>query len=222
MILDSELLRQYAVTHSEGAFTELVRRHVNLVYSSALRQVNGDTHLAQDVTQTVFANLARKASALSQREVLTGWLYTSTHFAAAKAVRTERRRNAHEHEAHIMQELTRSPAPDFEWQQLRPVLDEVMHELNDLDRDAVLMRYFESRPLAEIGLRLGLSESAARKRVDRALEKLRGFSVEARYSDDGSIGERAFSQCSSSRSRGAGRRTDKRVARQHFGRNRNT
>src|SRR5687767_9507186 len=87
MRLDSELLALYAETASEEAFSELVRRHLDLVYSAALRQVNGDTHLAQDVAQTVFTDLARKAAALSQRPVLTGWLYTSTHFAAAKAVR---------------------------------------------------------------------------------------------------------------------------------------
>lgn len=96
---DSELLSLYAETGSEEAFAEVVRRHVDLVYSAALRQVNGDSHLAHDVAQAVFTDLARKATALCKREVLTGWLYTSTHFAAAKAVRAERRRRTHEQEA---------------------------------------------------------------------------------------------------------------------------
>ncbi len=175
MTRDSELLRSYAEKGSEEAFAELVRRYLNLVYSAALRQVNGDTHLAQDVTQTVFADLARKAAALSQRQVLAGWLFTSTHFAAAKVVRTERRRQTHEQEAHAMEELLRSPASGSDWETLRPVLDKVMHELKESDRNAILMRYFENRQLADIGERLGLSEDAARKKVDRALEKLRTF-----------------------------------------------
>src|SRR5579863_2775081 len=96
MTPDSELLANFARTNSEIAFTELVRRHVNLVYSAALRMVNSDMHLAQDVTQTVFADLARKAGSLSRYEHLSGWLYTSACFAAAKAVRTETRRRDRE------------------------------------------------------------------------------------------------------------------------------
>jgi RNA polymerase sigma factor (sigma-70 family) len=175
MILDCELLRRYAETQSEEAFAELVRRHINLVYSAAMRQVNGDSHLAQDVAQTVFAELARKAAALSRRELLSGWLYTCTHFTAAKAVRKEFRRRTHEREAHAMHELCHSPASDIDWENIRPVLDQVMHKLKETDRDVILMRYFENRQLADIGEELGLSEDAARKRVERALEKLRSF-----------------------------------------------
>jgi RNA polymerase sigma factor (sigma-70 family) len=153
----------------------LVRRHVNLVYSAAIRQVNGDSHLAQDVAQTVFTELARKAAALSGRQLLTGWLYTCTHFTAAKAVRKESRRRTHEQEAHAMHELCHSPPSDIDWEHIRPVLDQVMHKLKESDRDVILMRYFENRQLADIGEKLGLSEDAARKRVDRALEKLRAF-----------------------------------------------
>ena len=104
MTPDSELLRRFAKTNSEDAFAELVKRHVNLVYSAALRQVNGDAHLAQDVAQTVFTDLARKAGSLSRRESLTGWLYTSAHFAAAKIARTENRR--HDREEKYMREPT--------------------------------------------------------------------------------------------------------------------
>jgi RNA polymerase sigma factor (sigma-70 family) len=175
MTLDGELLRRYAEAGSEDAFGELVRRHLELVYSAALRQVNGDTHLAQDVAQTVFTDLARKAAVLSERQVLTGWLYTSTHFAAAKAVRTEHRRHAREQEAHAMNELLDSATPDFDWERLSPVLDGLMQELKEPDRDVILMRYFENRPLVDIGKVLGLSEDTARKRVDRALEKLRAM-----------------------------------------------
>jgi DNA-directed RNA polymerase specialized sigma24 family protein len=85
MTPDSELLRRSTDTQSEEAFAELVRRHLDLLYSAALRQVNGDAHLVQDVAQTVFTDLARKAASLGRRAVLTGWLYTSAHFAAATA-----------------------------------------------------------------------------------------------------------------------------------------
>ena len=179
MTPDSELLRQFAKTDSEDAFAELVRRHVNLVYSAALRQVNGDAHLAQDVAQTVFTDLARKAGSLARRETLTGWLYTSAHFAAAKIARTETRRRDRE------EKFMRDPMHDSEtsvspvqsapadWEQIRPALDDAMHELKQSDREAILLRYFENRPFGDVGLKLGLNENAARMRVERALEKLR-------------------------------------------------
>ena len=171
MIDDAQLLRQYVEDRSEDAFTELVHRHVNLVYFAALRRVGGDAPLADEVAQNVFADLARKASSLQNRPLLAGWLYTSTRFAAAQAVRSERRRRTHEQEAHTMHELHAAPEPD--WEQLRPVIDAAMDDLNEREREAVLMRYFENRPLAEIGTKFSLSPDAARMRVDRALEKLR-------------------------------------------------
>jgi RNA polymerase sigma factor (sigma-70 family) len=173
MTPDAELLRRFAETRSEDAFAELVRRYVDLVYSAALRQVNGDTHLAQDVAQVVFADLARKAASLANRERLTGWLYTSVHFAAAKVVRSERRRRAREQEAHTMRELLHDPTADVEWNKLIPVLDAAMNELKEADREIILLRYFEDCRLAEVGAKFGLSENAARMRVERALEKLR-------------------------------------------------
>lgn len=173
MTPDSELLCKYATSRSEEAFSELVRRHINLVYSAALRQSNGDAHLAEDVAQNVFTDLARKAASLSRRESLTGWLYTSAHFAAAKIARTESRRRGREEK--FMREPSNDTSPDADWEKLRPALDSAMHELKETDREAVLLRYFENRPFAEVGAKLCLSEIAARKRVERAVEKLRAL-----------------------------------------------
>jgi len=172
---DHELLERYAKSRCEASFTELVKRYVDLVYSAALRQVAGDAHLAHDVTQNVFIDLARKAGSLSERTVLAGWLYTSAHYAAAKVVRTQQRWRAREQEANSMREILEQSGSEPGWEELRPVIDEAMHELNPDDRDAVLLRFFEKRQLGEIGAKLGVSEEAARKRVDRALEKLRGL-----------------------------------------------
>jgi RNA polymerase sigma factor (sigma-70 family) len=167
---DAQLLRRYVEQRSQDAFAELVRRHLDVVYFAALRRVGGDAHLANDVAQGVFTDLARKAPTLLGRPVLTGWLYTSTRFAAAQAVRTERRRRTHEQEAQTMRELNASP--NLDWERVRPVIDEALDELGEHDREAVLLRFFENKPLAEVGARFSLTADAARMRIDRALEKL--------------------------------------------------
>ncbi|MCW5557577.1 MAG: sigma-70 family RNA polymerase sigma factor [Verrucomicrobiae bacterium] len=169
---DSELLQQFVRDGSDGAFTELVRRHVDLVYSAALRQVGLDAQTAEDVTQTVFTDLARKSRRLTRHPTLTGWLYSSTRLAAAQHRRAESRRLARETAAHAMSQLLSPDVSEPDWNSLRPVLDEAMHDLNEADREAVLLRFFERRPLADIGAQLGLSENTARMRVERALDKL--------------------------------------------------
>ena len=171
MLEDQQLLRSYATDGSEAAFGELVARYVNLVYSAALRRTGGDTHLAQDVAQLVFTDLARKARSLPKNVVLAGWLHRATHFAAAQLLRTEHRRQAREQEAVAMNTPDSEPAPD--WDRIRPLLDEALDQLNPADRDALLLRFFEQRSLAEVGEALGANEDAARKRVTRALDKLR-------------------------------------------------
>ena len=171
---DATLLQGYARHRSESDFAELVQRHVNLVYSSALRQVNGNVHFAQDVTQLVFIDLARKAASLAKHQVLAGWLFTSTRFAAAKLMRGEQRRWRREQEAESMQEITTSDSDaSLDWERVRPVLDEALAELGERDRDVILLRYLEGRNFAQVGAKLSLSDNAARMRVDRAIDKLR-------------------------------------------------
>jgi RNA polymerase sigma factor (sigma-70 family) len=171
---EAQLLHRYVAERSEAAFTELVRRHINLVYFAALRRVGGDAHLADDVTQSVFADLARKAPDLKNRAALAGWLHTSTRFAAAQVVRAERRRRAREEKAHhLMHE--ESPTTEPDWNQLRPVIDEALDELNEPEREVLLLRFFENRAFADIGAHFSLTPDAARMRTDRALEKLRAI-----------------------------------------------
>jgi RNA polymerase sigma factor (sigma-70 family) len=173
MTEDSELLSRYAAEQSEEAFAELTRRHVDLVYSAALRMVNGDVCSAQDVTQLVFTEAARQAKQLARHPALVGWFYTTTRLTAMRANRTEQRRREREQKAHTMNELLQEDTPP-DWNELRPVIEDVMHELEEQDRHAVLLRYFQNKSLREVGTALDLTENAARMRVERAVDKLRG------------------------------------------------
>lgn len=169
---DTELLRRH-LRGSQDAFAELVRCHIGAVRGTAVRILRGDVHLADEVTQAVFTGLARKARGLLDRRSLAGWLYLSTHYEAAKAVRSEQRRRDREQKAHVMQLIDSEGSDAPNWEALRPILDDAMRELKELDREALLLRYFQARSLAEVGRGLGTTENAARMRVDRALERLR-------------------------------------------------
>jgi RNA polymerase sigma factor (sigma-70 family) len=173
MSTDAELLRQYAEEHHEAAFAELVRRHVGVIYHAALRRVNDNQHLAAEATQLVFTQLARKARRLSAHPAILGWLHTSTRYAASALVRREVRRAAHEHLAATMNSEV-SAAAAVPWETLRPLIDAALDRLSAPDRQAVLLRYFSGQSFAEIGAALDVSEEASRKRVERALENLRG------------------------------------------------
>jgi len=169
---DNELLRRYARHNSEEAFAALVTRHLNLVYSVALRHVR-DPHHAEDITQAVFVILARKAGNLRQGVVLSGWLYHAARLTAANFLRSETQRARREQKAH-MQSILNESEPDI-WPQLAPLLDAAMADLGEKDRDAVVLRFFEGKKMNEVGAALGTNEEAAKKRVNRAVEKLRRF-----------------------------------------------
>jgi RNA polymerase sigma factor (sigma-70 family) len=172
---DTELLQRFAEQRSEEAFAVLVGRHLDLVHSAARRQCRGDENEAQDVTQAVFTELARQASRLAGHPALVGWLFATTHRIASRRQRDARRRQRRETEAHFMQTVLSGVGsePEADWERIAPVLDAAMHGLSEADRLALLLRFFERRPLAEVGAKLGIRENAARMRVERALEKLR-------------------------------------------------
>jgi uncharacterized protein (TIGR03435 family) len=170
---DMALLREYATRNSEAAFEELVSRRAGFVYSAALRQVR-DPHLAQEITQAVFIILAQKAGRISDKTNLTGWLFKTTRYAALAQMRAAAKRQRREQEVFMQSELQSTP-PDALWEQMSPMLDEALAQLGEKDRQAVLLRFFENKSLMEVGNNLGAGEDTARKRVSRALEKLRKF-----------------------------------------------
>lgn len=172
---DAALLRQFAEMHSETAFAELVRRHIDAVYSSAVRRLAGDIHLAEDVTQQVFVALARRAAQVAHHPATSAWLHLTTRNLAAQAVRSERRRRAREQQHAAMPHDSSHPSSSVDWSRLAPVIDGAIDQLNERDRTAVLLRFIENRAFADIGRTLRISEDAARMRVDRALEKLRAI-----------------------------------------------
>lgn len=174
---DLTLLRDYATRNSEAAFAELVSRRVGFVYAAALRQVR-DPHRAEEITQAVFTILAQKAEKISDQTILAGWLFKTTRYAAIAQTRELAKQSvrlaAIEQELQMHSEI-HSAAPDPLWEKMSPLLDEALATLGETDRQAVLLRFFENKSLAEVGGALGTGEDTARKRVSRALEKLHKF-----------------------------------------------
>jgi RNA polymerase sigma factor (sigma-70 family) len=171
---DDQLLRSYVADRSEAVFRELVRRHIAIVHAAARRQAGIDAHLADDVTQRVFITLAKKADSLRDHATLVGWLYTAARLEAARAARTEARRRNWEQRASEMNPTKTDPLEEHvSWEQLRPVLDAAMAQLAEADRTAVLLRFFSGQSFADVGRIFQISEDAARKRVERAIERLR-------------------------------------------------
>jgi RNA polymerase sigma factor (sigma-70 family) len=171
---DLELLGEYARKGSEAAFATLVSRHINLVYSVALRQVQ-DSALAQDVTQVVFVVLARKARSLGPGTVLPAWLSRTAHYVAADALKAQQRRQRREQEAYMQSALHSTETEAEAWTAIAPLLDQAMAGLGEKDQSAIVLRFFQAKEMKEVGAELGLSENAAKTRVCRAIEKLRRF-----------------------------------------------
>lgn len=169
---DAELLRRYARDQSQDAFAELVRRYLDVVYAAALRRMEGRRDLAADVAQQAFIALARHANELEKHPALAGWLYSTTRHLSSSTLRSERARKLRE-EAHAMHERSSAPDTDPAWGEIRPHLDELIEQLDDIGRDAVVRRFFSNQKFAEMGAALHVSEDAARMRVERALERLR-------------------------------------------------
>ena len=168
---DYELLRRYLNDGSQGDFAQLVGRHVNLVYSAANRLVR-DPHLAEDVTQQTFVLLARKGGQLGSDTILSAWLYRAALHLASETLRRDGRRHRREQ---LAVEAMSLATPEAAWQQIEPMLDEAMADLNATEQAAVMLRYFENKSLKEVGAALSFSEDAAQKRVSRAVERLREF-----------------------------------------------
>jgi RNA polymerase sigma factor (sigma-70 family) len=168
------LLARYRQRHAEDAFAELVQRHLGLVHSAALRQVR-IPHLAEEVAQSTFIKLARHAGQLAPDTLLTAWLYQVTRREAIDVIRRDARRQLRETRWSGTTEMNAMNATTADWAHIEPLLDEAMHALDETDRTAVLLRYFENKSLREVGATLGTSENAAQKRLARAVERLREF-----------------------------------------------
>lgn len=169
---DSSLLRDYTGRASEDAFAELVRRHVNKIYSVAWRHT-GNAHSAEEITQTVFVILAKKGRQLGPKVNISGWLYQTARFASVSYVRGEIRRARRQAEADMQSKISETETEH--WVEIAPLLDAAMAGLNDTDRQAVVMRFFDGKSMKDIGESLNATEDAAKKRVTRAVEKLRAY-----------------------------------------------
>lgn len=171
-----QLVQAFALKGDEAAFSEIVTRHVALVRSTAWRLTSNDS-LAQEVTQAVFIILSRKAASLGANTILSAWLYRTTCYAAADALKIEHRRQHREQEAYMRSILSGSTSDPDPWNGLAPLLDGAMADLNEVDRTVLVLKYFQNKSSREIAASIHTKEEAAQKLASRALEKLRKLLV---------------------------------------------
>ena len=169
---DWQLLNDYATRNSEEAFHALVERYAGMVYHTALRQL-GNPHAAEEVAQAVFIILAQKAATIRRQTTLYGWLFRATRFAVLNQRRQEKNRARREQEAYAMQSASNSDDLNPVWEQITPHLDDALDKLPVMDRELVMIRYFGNKSHKEAARTLGVSEDVVRKRLSRAMEKLR-------------------------------------------------
>src|SRR6185437_1141526 len=171
---DSTWLAEFVEHRSQEAFARVVSRHVDLVYSAALRQVK-DRHVAEDVTQAVFVALAKKAHALRKEVAISAWLLVTTRYVALDTLKAQSRRRRHERKAAEMTQTTEQPPEPGQWDDLAPHLDAALASLNTADRRFITLRYFEGKSFDEVAQLTGVSLEAARQRVHRATARMRAF-----------------------------------------------
>ena len=167
---DHEALRQFVREGSDAAFAGLVRRHVDLVYAAALRQLRNPAD-AEDVVQVVFLALARKAGDLSRNVVIAAWLHKASVLASRNLLRARGRRQRHEQAACRRERMRTSSTSS--WERLAPELDEALARLGRSNRAALVLRFLKGKSFAEVAAELGISQVAARQRVARGLQRLR-------------------------------------------------
>ncbi len=165
---EMNLLRKWTANRDRQALGELIRRHIDFVYATARRQVR-DAHLAEDVTQAVFILLLQKAHRIKNEAAMTSWLFTTTRFAAANALKVLRRRRYYEN--HATQHADHEQTDD----ESLALLDQAIEHLSRTDQACVVMSFLQQKTHAEVGAAVGISEEAARKRIARAVERLRAF-----------------------------------------------
>lgn len=170
---DAELLQHYVQNRSTDAFSTLVQRHVDLVYSVARRQT-GSATLAEDAAQSVFIELARTAHRIKAGTPLVAWLHVVSRRIGLNTRRDAACRRAHEIAAATDAAMKPDSAPPA-WTEIEPLLDEAVESLPEPDRAAILLRFFENKSFRDVGTALGTSDDAAQKRVTRALDHLRAF-----------------------------------------------
>lgn len=170
---DLEHLQAYRSSRDRADLEPLIRRNLDWVHSSARRHLRNDEHLAADVVQAVFMALASKPPNLTSDAAIAGWLYQVTKYAAAGALRAAARRRRHEEHAAMLRSEMDTERSDHTWADVAPYLEACVAKLPEKDRQSVVLRFYQRRSFAEVGTAMGTTEEAARKRVGRAVERLR-------------------------------------------------